>query len=83
MINAYKKKTTPGGLHMLNAFVDKPFIPRAHDSEDSERYWRSGELFSMYHDWAFRYTDAERIFDCGSGGKPHRHCMDTLIAERL
>ncbi|MCL2828109.1 MAG: methyltransferase domain-containing protein [Oscillospiraceae bacterium] len=83
MIDAYKKKTAPGGLHAMNTFVDKPFIPRAPDSEDSERYWKSGELFSCYHDWHFRWTKTEDIFDCTSGGVPHKHCMDTLLASAL
>ena len=81
MIDTYKKKTAPGGLHAMNVFVDKPFIPRAPDSEDSEHYWKSGELFSYYHDWYFRFTEAEYIFDCNSSGTQHKHCMDTLIAE--
>jgi len=81
MIDAYKKKTAPGGLHAMNTFVDKPFIPRAPDSEDSEFYWKSGELFSYYHDWHFRLASVELIFDCNSSGTPHKHCMDTLIAE--
>jgi len=81
MMAAYKKKTAPNGLHAMNTFVDKPFIPRAPDSEDSEHYWRSGELFSHYYDWHFRSTLTELIFDCSSGGIPHKHCMDMLIAE--
>ena len=81
MICAYKRKTAPGGLNAMNTFVDKPFIPRAPDSEASERYWRSGELFSYYHDWHFLSTLTEVIFGCDSGGVPHRHCMDMLIAE--
>ncbi len=24
----------------------------------------------------------ETIFDCNSGGVPHKHCMDTMIAEK-
>jgi len=81
IMNAYKKKTLPGGLHSMNTFVNKPFIPRAPDSEDSEFYWESGELFSYYHDWYFRLAVAEQIFDCNSSGTQHQHCMDTIIAE--
>ena len=25
----------------------------------------------------------EEVFDCNSGGTPHRHCMDTLIAQKI
>ena len=83
MIDAYKKKTATGGIHAMNTFVDKPFIPRAPDSEDSEHYWRSGELFSYYSDWYFRATLTEFIFDCTSSGTPHKHCMDMIIAEAV
>ena len=65
----------------MNVFVDKPFNPRAPDSEDSEHYWHSGELFSHYRDWYFRATLTELIFDCSSSGIPHKHCMDMLVAE--
>lgn len=82
MIDAYKKKTAPGGLNALNTFVEKPFLCRAPDSEDTEHYWTSGELFSYYHDWHF-HTCTEIIFDYESGGVPHKHCMDILIAEKV
>jgi len=82
MIGIYKQKTTSGGLHALNTFVDKPFLPRAPDSEDCEYNWKSGELFSYYHDWYFHVATAEQIFDCNSYDVPHKHCMDTLIAEK-
>jgi tellurite methyltransferase len=83
MMDAYKKKTMSSGLHAMNTFVDKPFIARAPDSEDSEYYWRSGELFSYYADWYFHETMTEFIFDCESNGVKHQHCMDMLIAERI
>jgi tellurite methyltransferase len=82
MMEAYQSKTAPSGLHAMNTFVDKPFIERAPDSEDSEYYWRSGELFSYYSKWHFRATLTEHIFDCSSNGRPHKHCMDMLIAEK-
>jgi tellurite methyltransferase len=81
IIDEYKKKTTPGGLNAMNIFVEKPFLPRAPDSEDTEQYWKSGELFSYYHDWYF-HACTEFIFDCKSDGTPHKHCMNVLIAEQ-
>ena len=39
----------------------------------------SGELFTHYADWLIA-SCSERIFPCNSGGIPHRHCMDTLLA---
>ncbi len=80
-----KAHTAEGGYHALNVFVKKPFIVRASDGtrDESRRFpWRSGELFGYYHDWLFHLC-REEIFDCNSGGTPHKHCMDTLIAQKL
>lgn len=80
-----KEHTSTGGINALNVFVHKPFIPPAPDAmpdEDEEHLWRSGELFRYYHDWLF-YTCDETIFDCNSGGTPHKHCMNTLIAQKI
>ena len=79
-----KEYTAPDGIHVLNVFVAKPFIEAAPDSEEAERLvepWLSGELAGYYHDWLFHQNE-EIIFDCNSGGVPHKHCMDILIAEK-
>ena len=83
-IEDIKNATNPGGLHLINAFVEKPFIAPPPDSERAElenRQWKSGELFTCYHDWLLLKTE-ERIFDCKSGSIPHKHCMDVLIAQK-
>ena len=80
-----KKHTKSNGLNVLNVFVSKPFIGMAPDSEEAERQvepWYSGELTNYYHDWLF-HTNEEIIFDCNSGGIPHKHCMDKVIAEKV
>ena len=82
IMNSYKEKTADGGLNALNVFVEKPFIVHKPDSDKMERYWKSGELFTYYHDWYF-HNCTEYIFDCNSSGVPHKHCMDTLIAEKI
>lgn len=74
-----------GGLNVINVFVDKPFLQRKPDYEEtkgSRAEWLSGELFTMYHDWYFEQS-REVVFDCFSGGVPHQHCMDVLIARKL
>lgn len=79
-----KTHTNENGLHAINVFVNKPFIRRAPDLERNEdvRFpWKSGELFTHYHDWRFAKME-EIIFDCNSGGKPHQHCMDVMISEK-
>ncbi|MBO5274669.1 MAG: methyltransferase domain-containing protein [Clostridia bacterium] len=79
-----KANTSVNGIHALNVFVKKPFISEAPDLEDAEKCvdpWHSGELAGYYCDWLF-HKNEERIFDCTSGGTPHKHCMDVLIAEK-
>ncbi len=82
--DSLKAHTADRGINALNVFVKKPFIRRAPDStrdEEKRHPWYSGELFGYYHDWLF-HACREDIFDCNSGGTPHKHCMDTLIAQK-
>lgn len=83
-IDSLKEHTAYKGINAVNVFVEKPFIPKAPDLEEKElsvEAWHSGELFTYYHDWLFHKND-EIIFPCNSGGVPHKHCMDVLIAEK-
>ena len=82
MLESYKSCTAVGGIHVLNVFVDKPFLPVPPDWEEQEYFWTSGELLNCYHDWKVEQLE-ERIFDCDSSGIPHRHCMDVLIARKM
>lgn len=85
LVENLKLNTNKNGIHAINVFVEKPFINRGSDLERSEEnrfLWKSGELVSQYHDWLLHKTD-EVIFDCNSGGKPHKHCMDIMIAEKV
>ncbi len=77
-----KSLTAKGGLNVLNVFTEKPFINHADDEEIERHYWLTGELFMYYHDWFFHKTE-EFIFDCSSGGTPHKHCMNVMIAEKI
>lgn len=84
LCESLKAHTADTGINALNVFVQKPFITRAPDAARDEKKrhpWHSGELFGYYHDWLF-HTCREEIFDCNSGGTPHQHCMDTLIAQK-
>lgn len=85
LCDSLKAHTSQNGINALNVFVQKPFITRAPDSTRDEKNrhpWHSGELFGYYHDWLF-HTCREEVFDCNSGGTPHKHCMDTLIAQKI
>lgn len=85
VIDTLKEHTTANGINVINVFVRKPFIPLPPDMEESEITagdWKSGELFTHYHDWLF-HKNEEIVFDCNSSGIPHKHCMDVLIAEKV
>lgn len=82
IIYHYQEKTSPNGIHALNVFVHKPFIPNAPDFEIKESLWKSGELFSYYSDWYFHQCK-EKVFDCNSSDVPHKHCINILLAEKF
>ncbi len=84
VIRGFREHTTINGLNVLDTFVGKSFIETAPDWEHGkEHFWQSGELFSHYReDWKFELCE-ESIFDCDSGGIPHRHCMDMMIARKM
>ena len=77
----YKSFTSPGGLNAFSVFVRKPFIAKAPDSEATAQRWISGELFTQYHDWLIE-SCTEEIFDCMSGGIPHQHAVNRVIARK-
>ena len=78
LLEHFKAHTTEGGIHAINVFVGKPFVK----AKTEYRFpWKSGELFCHYSDWYF-HEMKEAVFDCTSGGIPHQHCMDTMIAEK-
>ena len=76
-----KKFTNEGGIHALNVFVSKPYLKRSGQKKGNRYEWKSGELLTYYHDWHLHRID-EELFDCNSGGVPHQHCMDIMVAEK-
>lgn len=77
----YRDWTRSGGINAFNVFVEKPYLPTPHDWGTDEFFFRSGELLAFYWDWEIlQFEEVE--FDCNSGGVPHRHAMDVLIAKR-
>jgi tellurite methyltransferase len=78
----YKSHTAPDGANVIGVLVDKPFLPPAPDADPGEKQlFTSGELLSYYWDWEIVYF-VEEIFDCNSGGVPHKHCINRMIARR-
>lgn len=82
ILGNYKEHTNPGGINVHSVFVDKPFIEEAPDSEETAQKWISGELMNYYHDWEIEWS-VEDIFDCNSGGIPHRHAMNRIAARKI
>jgi len=81
VLGNYRQFTSPEGLNALSVFVKKPFIAPAPDAEITSHKWISGELLTYYHDWKIEFT-TEEVFDCTSGGKPHRHAISRVIARK-
>ena len=77
----YKAATAAGGAHAVTVFVEKPFVDRAPDADSHSYLYRSGELLGYYWDWEILFS-IEEIFDCRSGGIPHRHAVNRVIARR-
>lgn len=83
VIGHFQEFTRPGGIHVLDTFVEKPFIPTPPDWEHGkEFFWETGELFAYYKDWKIELIK-ESIINCNSAGIPHTHCMDVLIARKM
>lgn len=78
----YKQFTSPNGIHVLNVFVEKPFIAPPPEKEPNAYKWYSGELLAYYHDW-FIQKSSEIVFDCNSSGIPHQHAMANVIAQKV
>lgn len=78
-----KEHTNQNGIQAMNVFVEKLFIEVPENKKNGiDRFrWKSGELFMHYHDWLLHKVD-EVIFDCNSGGVPHKHCTNIVIAEK-
>jgi tellurite methyltransferase len=78
----YKRFTRAGGINVFNVFVEKPYIPTPHDWGADEYFFRSGELLAYYWDWEIiSFTEFE--FDCHSGGQPHRHAINVMVARKV
>lgn len=78
----YKCHTVLGGINAFTLLVEKPFIAKAPDSDASANRFVSGELFTHYHDWKIELCN-EAIFDCMSGGVPHQHASNRMIARKM
>lgn len=78
----YKNFTEKGGINALHVFVEKPFISAVPDKERHSQDWKSGQLFSLYHDWYIEDC-SEYVFDCNSAGIPHKHAANRMYAKKM
>jgi len=79
IMSNYREHTNENGLHAMQVFVQKPFIAPPPEHEEHSYYWRSGELFTYYHDWYIAHC-SEYVHDCDSSGVPHRHAANRVYA---
>jgi len=76
----YKSHVNDNGIATLHVFVNKPFIKPAPDKTVHSKYlWKSGQLFTYFHDWYIEFC-SEYVFDCSSSGIPHKHAANRLLA---
>ena len=77
----YKSHTNDGGIVAFHVFVEKPFISAPPEKEENSHNWKSGQLFTCFHDWHIEHC-SEYVFDCDSSGIPHRHAANLLYARK-
>lgn len=78
----YRRHTPTGGLNVFSVLVEKPFIQRAPDTESTAFPWFSGEILTHYRNWRVEHF-TEEIFHCRSGGVPHRHAVNRIVARKM
>ena len=80
----FQAQTNGGGLNVVNAIVEKIFIPPAPDWDKDACTYETAELFGYYRrDWKLELME-EIYFDCADESVPHhQHCMDELIARKM
>lgn len=82
IIKNYQDFTVENGLNTISLFVKKPFLYSAPDDRNPGRYlWDSGELMMYYRNWKIDLI-SEGITDCMSGGVPHQHARNLIIATK-
>ena len=75
----YKSHVNDNGIVALHIFVEKPFILAPPEKEENSFHWKSGQLFTYFHDWYIEHC-TEYVFNCNSSGIPHRHAANRLFA---
>jgi len=77
----YKAHVNSNGIVAFQVFVKKPFIQLLPEKKEKDIsfFWKSGQLFTYFHDWYIEYC-TEYVFNCNSSDIPHRHAANRLFA---
>ncbi|MBI9011363.1 MAG: methyltransferase domain-containing protein [Clostridiales bacterium] len=78
----YKEFTKDGGINALQCLIEKPFISDIPGKYSLSEQWKSGQLFTLYHDWYLEEC-SEDVFDCNSSGIPHKHAVNRMYARKM
>jgi len=78
----YKSYTEDNGLNAMQCLVGKPFIKDLPGKYHPSQHWKSGELFTHYHDW-FVESCSEYVFDCNSSGRAHKHAANKIYVRKI
>ena len=79
----YKQHTAGGGLNVFSVFVRKPFIGKAPDGGPGRGALAIGGAPNALPRLEDRVSARKRIFDCMSGGIPHQHAVNRVIARNI
>lgn len=78
----YKAYTAVGGINAFQCLIEKPFIEEIPGKNTVSDHWKSGQLFTLYHDW-YLEDCSEYVFDCNSSGIAHKHAANRMFARKL
>ncbi len=78
----YKEFTKDGGINVLQCLIEKPYINNIPGKYSLSEHWKSGQLFTLYHDWHIEEC-SEYVFDCNSSGIPHKHATNRMYARKV
>lgn len=68
LLKECKKFTQPGGIHVMNVPVEKPFLTYKYGIQKAYP-WHSGELFTIYSDWEILEGGETGKMPMGHGGE--------------
>lgn len=77
----YKESVSRGGLFAATVIVTNPMVAPPPDAEEGVSLFRPGELREYLGEWKTVWQ-VVGICPCNSGGTPHQHAFERIIAQR-